>query len=516
MIKKLGKPLALILALTMILARGFSASAAGTPSEKEEVVYGILDANGGVGEIFVVNAFNGGKITDYGDYTAVENLTTAEQIGKKDGEITINATAARLYYKGTLSTKALPWKILVRYFLGGVEITAMELAGKSGALKIEITVEKNPDVNETFFNNYALQVSLSLDTKICGNISAAGATIADAGSEKQISYTVLPGKGAEFTVTADVRNFEMDAISINGIRLALDIDVDVTQFTEEISQFIDAIDDLDGGAGDLLEGAEKLAEGMSRYVAGIAAFKNGISRLSGGIGDLNAGTAALSSGLAALSAQNESLVNGAQSILQSIFAAADQQLSSAYPGLPVLTPDNYAAILENIPELAAIKAQLDGAVEFAAGIKSYTDGVSQLSLGASDLAGGAAGLESSVSKLAASANEIYSAGAELNAAIGELRGGLASYKAGTGEMKNGAAGVDAEIAEKIDEILEGITGSGDEVVSFVSDKNTNVASVQFVLKTQAIRVEETEDTPVQEPVRLNFWQRLLKLFGLYD
>ena len=30
-------------------------------------------------------------------------------------------------------------------------------------------------------------------------------------------------------------------------------------------------------------------------------------------------------------------------------------------------------------------------------------------------------------------------------------------------------------------------GGGDEVVSFVSDKNTNVSSVQFVMKTDEIK-----------------------------
>jgi hypothetical protein len=43
-----------------------------------------------------------------------------------------------------------------------------------------------------------------------------------------------------------------------------------------------------------------------------------------------------------------------------------------------------------------------------------------------------------------------------------------------------------------------------------------VSSVQFVLKTEAIQVPETNDTVPEETQELTFWQKLLKLFGLYS
>ena len=59
------------------------------------------------------------------------------------------------------------------------------------------------------------------------------------------------------------------------------------------------------------------------------------------------------------------------------------------------------------------------------------------------------------------------------------------------------------------------TGSDVDVTSFVSEKNTNVDSVQFVIQTEAIEiVEAVNNVPVVEE-KLNFWQKLLRLFGLY-
>ena len=49
--------------------------------------------------------------------------------------------------------------------------------------------------------------------------------------------------------------------------------------------------------------------------------------------------------------------------------------------------------------------------------------------------------------------------------------------------------------------------------SFVSDKNTEVESVQFVMKTNAIVKDITVEVPVVEETSLNFWQKLLHLFG---
>lgn len=40
--------------------------------------------------------------------------------------------------------------------------------------------------------------------------------------------------------------------------------------------------------------------------------------------------------------------------------------------------------------------------------------------------------------------------------------------------------------------------------------------MQFVIKTHGIEFKKLEkDLPSEEPVELNFWQKLLKLFGLY-
>jgi putative membrane protein len=72
-----------------------------------------------------------------------------------------------------MDNAVLPWNIVIRYFLNGSETAADELAGKSGKLKIQIKITENVASNTDFFDNYALQLSMTLDGEKCNDISAS-------------------------------------------------------------------------------------------------------------------------------------------------------------------------------------------------------------------------------------------------------------------------------------------------------------------------------------------------------
>ena len=89
--KILKRTLPVALASLLILNSAVPALAAETsseaPSEKEEVIYITLDADGKLKNSYVVNSFSGGNITDYGDYASVKMLNTSESLlpGRIDG-----------------------------------------------------------------------------------------------------------------------------------------------------------------------------------------------------------------------------------------------------------------------------------------------------------------------------------------------------------------------------------------------------------------------------------------------
>lgn len=494
--------------LITLATPAFAAESANT--SKEEVAYGILAHDGNVESVYVVNIFNTGDIVDYGRYAEVENLTDSSTVTKNGDKITIASPSDRLYYQGTLEDVKLPWNIAIKYAMDGKEVSASDLSGATGALAIHIQITQNPDANKTFFENYALQISMSLNTRLCENIISDGASVASAGIDKQLSYIALPGKGAEIHVSADVRNFEMDAITFNGIRLNLDIDIDDESFGDQFVELTAAIAELDDGAGDLLSGVKELSNGTTLYLDGLSAYKEGLKAMSEGSEQLVSGISGLDEGLKSLISQNDSLVAGALGIQQNAFDSVNKQLSGM--GIPEITPENYLDILSGNTSLSAVKSQLDNVVSFTNGVIAYTSGASQLEAGASEIKVGVSELSLSLSRAALGAQDLYDGASQLNYAVRSLQRGLAEYRSGVAELRDGTDGIENEISDKIDELLQELSGS-DEVISFVSEKNTDVTSVQFVLKTGAIDYSPDGTVPTTDREPLTFWDRLLALFG---
>ena len=164
--------------------------------------------------------------------------------------------------------------------------------------------------------------------------------------------------------------------------------------------------------------------------------------------------------------------------LISLKAGADQLLG-AYEAVGTITAS--LASPETLAQLAQLK---EGAAALDAGIGALADATGALADGIGQLADGTS----------------------------QLADGVADLKDGTNEFKDKAGDIDAQIDEEVDGVINDLTGNDFEPVSFVSDKNTNVELVQFVMQTEEIRIPEETDIPVEEEP-MSFWRRLLALFG---
>ena len=406
----------------------------------------------------------GDTVTDHGSYTAVRNMTTTDPL-EHSGD-TVTATVAedgKLYYEGTMDTAtALPWLVKLTYTLDGAEIAPEELGGKSGALTIRLQVSRNPDCTGDFFDQYALQVTMTLDTDRAQNIVADGATMANVGSNKQLSYILLPGSDSDVTVTADVTDFAMNAISLNGVKLRLNLDLDGADLTG-------MLDRLQSGSVQLDDGANALADGIAQVQAGLDTLngksKDVILLLKGSSANIDAMETYLNTvhdGVAQLHAGSSTLNSQ-----YGQFDAGVRQLANALTGML----GNLSVLTDGVNQLASRYGQLDS------GLNAYTDGVAQLKAGVAQLAEGAS----------------------------QLTGG-------TGELRSSVSGID--MGAQLDGLLNSLSGGG-EVQSFTSAENTEVGAVQFALQTTAITAPAPAAQPEPAAVTLTFWQKLLKLFGLY-
>ena len=263
--------------------------------EKRESVYAKLTADGKADKAYVVNHFSvekAGKIADYGNYENVRNLTNLENLNVKDQQTDFSAEEGEFYYQGTMENAELPWNFGITYQLDGKVVTAQELGGKSGKLKICFSMKENPKVSDIFFDNYVAQISLTLDNEKIKNIIADGATSADAGGDTQLSFTVLPGKEAKYSVEADVTDFAMSGFSIAAVPYSMDIDLEDYGMDDLTMQF----DELTDATKELNDGMEKLSDGMKELDGNSEALLSGFSDLKNGIGTLDTNSSTLLDG----------------------------------------------------------------------------------------------------------------------------------------------------------------------------------------------------------------------------
>lgn len=660
-----------VLLLGSVAVPAFAEEAAS--SEKEEVIYVMTDAAGQVTDVEAVNIFAGGDITDYGDYSAVKILNTTDAITQDGSRITFSSSADKVYYQGTMKDTAIPWNISIRYFLDGKEYSAEEIAGKSGALEIHFSVSKNESCAGSFYEDYALQASFTLDTDLCRNISSSGATVANVGSSKQLTYTILPGKGIDTVIRADVTDFEMDSAAINGVRLHMSFEVDDAELMDKVDEIISAIGSVNDGASAVRDGTGRLYDATGTLYGKVGELHDGVGALADGAGELYAG-------LRSIAAKNDQLTGAAyaayeglcsaagaalnvqlsangmepvtltpesyadalldllekmdagavydqayQAALQQVTAQVDAQADALYRGYAesqansiywayvssqadnlyaqvaaqavyaqliesgyteeqaaafLQTPEGQATVAQAVSnmtdeqktqilnaavaqltdqqkeqilqgaidaltdeqkaqirdayiqqmmasdevtsqisaavatvsaaaeQVSELKGQLDSYGAFYQGLLDYTGAVS-------DAAAGAGTLKQGMDTLYRNTGTLMLSVGELNDAVGELYGGTKSLADGTAAFADQTADMDTRISEEIDSMTSSITGGDGETTSFVSDKNTQVDSVQFVIKTAAVEKTESaaEDAPAAAP--LTFWQKLLRLFGLY-
>lgn len=104
---------------------------------------------------------------------------------------------------------------------------------------------------------------------------------------------------------------------------------------------------------------------------------------------------------------------------------------------------------------------------------------------------------------------------DLSDGLGDLSSGARELSGGVGQLNDALIDLPRLMEAEIEKLMNQYDKSDFIPVSFVSDKNTNVTAVQFAFKTAPIKPEKQADPIQPEPVRLTFWQKLLKLFGLY-
>ena len=364
--------LSAVMAGSMMPVTVFAQSNDENPTEKTETVYSVLNSDGSISDTIVSSWLHDedgiNNIKETLNLTDVKNIKSNEKPSKDGNTYTWNAKGNDVYYEGT-ATKQLPVSVKIRYELDGQEISANDIQGKSGHLKLTISFTNNysevKNINGksiVIHPSYLAGGMLNMSTGKFSNVKCESGKIVNDGTNEMLAFANIPGLNEtlssagldkvnnqlgisdDVTVEADVNDFDLGSIMVgmtNEIDLASELGEigSVSELTDGIDQLIEADNQLIDGSKQLYDGTTQLKEqaaplvGSSDQVrqlsAGAIQLNDGVKALQTGISQYTAGASAINEGINQLYA----IPQGAAQISEGITTYKTQSLVSGIDDL---------------------------------------------------------------------------------------------------------------------------------------------------------------------------------------
>lgn len=282
----------------------------------DETMYVNLDYYGKTTKVNVVKGvnLNGlGKITDYGNYINVENMSTSDAPVLGDGSVTWNlpeGQKGRFYYKCTMDNEqvVLPWDFDVSYKLNGVPTDGDKLAGAGGLIEIHVKATPNDNADLYYRNNMMLMVTVPVDMSKCYSVDADGAQIQSLGSTTAAVFSALPGEEGDYTVRIGTDSFETTGVIMAMAPGTIDDLNHIKDLKEAKDTWKDAGDALYDSLEQMAKSVESMRDGINKIQSGVSSAESARQKWSANKDSILAGNDQTLESLTALSQQLETLV----------------------------------------------------------------------------------------------------------------------------------------------------------------------------------------------------------------
>lgn len=411
--------------------------------DKSETVYAVMDADGNTTDVSVSEWLkNEGKSNNLSDYSNLKNIknTSGDEKMSRDGKKLVWAAKGKdIHYTGDYDGE-LPVKVKVSYYLNGTKVSADEIAGKKGNVKIRFDYDINDSVKENGYSltrPYAIVSAVVLSNDNFTNVTVNNGKAVNDGNSTAVVGIALPGMSDNLqideldipdhvTINAKTTNFEIDGtytVADSGFMN----DVDTTKLddaTGQVDELASALDKLSDASKKLVDGSSKLAKGANKLADsssqieegtetlkdGTESMKNGSKDLKAGTGDLKQGTGDLKAGVKNLSDGADQLVAGAQDLSSGTTQMKEgtEALNSSVNGAGGLAGDN-----GSVKKLSAGAARVDAGIkqmgetlaQTAKSISDNLDGVNTENVNAPSSADVDGALETAIKAAAASGDQ---------------------------------------------------------------------------------------------------------------
>lgn len=309
--KKINKIISLVLLLGVII-QPFSVLAL----SKEEMIYSMLSYDGSLHNTIVTNHLfvknSEESINDETELKNILNLNGKETYDLDGNKITWKNLGNDIFYRGT-TDKKVPVTTTIKYYLDDKEMSAEDIVGKKGNVKIVLSFKNNlmnkVRVNgriENLYTPFVMTIGTMLNNKTNSNISISNGKTVNTGNKSMVLALATPGLydslGIEQFKNMDevIINFDTTKFALNNMyivatpKLITNTDLDVFK---KVDSLYGNVRKIQTNMNSIEAGAKELEKGSLALSGGVTTLNDNLKPLLAGIKQLSVGAISLNNGL---------------------------------------------------------------------------------------------------------------------------------------------------------------------------------------------------------------------------
>lgn len=372
-------------------------SSSATPA-KDETVYVKVDDAGNQKDVTVSDQLKNisslGTIDDVSDLKDIKNVKGDETYSENNGKLVWQGDKKDICYQGT-TTKKIPVGMKVTYELDGKKVSADDLEGKSGHLKIHYEYQ-NTSADSGKYTPFLMATGLLMDGEKFSNVTVDNGKVISDGDRDIVIGMGLPQLKEQltsvsskvddldipdsFTVEADVTNYEkVEAVTVATNEVFNEVGTDKFDSLDELK---DSMTELQDASNKLVSGSGELKDGLDTLLSSSGTLVSGIDQLASGGNTLASGTGSLVSGMQSAKTGSSQLAGGVKALSDGV-SGMQAQVSDGVKDLS----NGVSSVQAGVETIHGIAEQADKGVDLAKdGAKGLCAGLETASESAGEIA----------------------------------------------------------------------------------------------------------------------------------
>ena len=372
-------------------------SSSATPT-KDETVYVKVDDAGNQKDVTVSDQLKNisslGTIDDVSDLKDIKNVKGDETFSENNGKLVWQGDKKDICYQGT-TTQKIPVGMKVTYELDGKKVSADDLEGKSGHLKIHYEYQ-NTSADSGKYTPFLMATGLLMDGEKFSNVTVDNGKVISDGDRNIVIGMGLPQLKEQltsvsskvddldipdsFTVEADVTDYEkVEAVTVATNEVFNEVGTDKFDSLDELK---DSMTELQDASNKLVSGSGELKDGLDTLLSSSGTLVSGIDQLASGGNTLASGTGSLVSGMQSAKTGSSQLAGGVKALSDGV-SGMQAQVSDGVKDLS----NGVSSVQAGVETIHGIAEQADKGVDLAKdGAKGLCAGLETASESAGEIA----------------------------------------------------------------------------------------------------------------------------------